>query len=100
MKNIEIKFSSKVWKYNGAKACWYFVSLSEDDSLQIKYHNIFRLRGWGSLPVIVKIGKTEWKTSIFPDSKKGCYILPIKAAIRKAENIAESDEIEVDLKVA
>lgn len=43
--------------------------------------------GWGSLPVTAVIGKTSWKTSIFPDKKIGAYLLPLKSEIRKKENI-------------
>ncbi|HEY4473963.1 MAG TPA: DUF1905 domain-containing protein [Candidatus Paceibacterota bacterium] len=32
---------------------------------------------------------TVWNTSIFPDKKSGSYLLPLKAKIRKAENIAD-----------
>ena len=39
--------------------------------------------GWGVIPVHVQIGKTEWKTSLFP--KDGLYIVPIKASVREAE---------------
>ena len=46
-------------------------------------------RGFGSIPVIVKLGKTEWKTSIFPDSKSGTFLLPLKAQVRKKEEVEE-----------
>ena len=36
------------------------------------------------IPASVRIGKTEWTTSLFP--KDGRYIVPIKASVRKAEN--------------
>ena len=31
--------------------------------------------------------------SIFPDSKSGTYILPLKAKVRKKENIYEGDTV-------
>lgn len=50
-------------------------------------------RGFGSLPVGVKIGRTEWRTSIFPDRKSGSYVFAIKADVRKKERIAVGDTI-------
>ncbi len=41
--------------------------------------------------------KSEWKTSLFP--KDGRYIVPIKASVRKAENLEEGDKVTVRLEV-
>jgi len=49
------------------------------------------------IPVDVRIGKTEWKTSLFP--KDGRYIVPLKASIRQAENLDECDQVTVRLLV-
>jgi hypothetical protein len=43
----------------------------------------------------VQIGATVWQTSLFPDSKNKSYVLPIKAAVRKAENIIEDQSVKV-----
>jgi hypothetical protein len=53
--------------------------------------------GWGMIPAQVRIGKTEWETSLWP--KDGSYIVPIKASVRKAEKLAEGDSVIVQLKV-
>lgn len=53
--------------------------------------------GWGMIPVNVWIGKTEWKTSLFP--KDGSYIVPIKASARKEENLEIGDEVTIRLEV-
>lgn len=47
--------------------------------------------GFGSLPVEVTVGKTVWKTSIFPESKDGAFLLLIKAEVRKKESIKAGD---------
>ena len=86
----QIKFRAKLWKYQG-KVAWYFFTIPYEESVLIKYHNAFRKKGWGSVPVLVKLGKSEWKTSVFPESKSGCYILPMKVEIRKTNNIKEED---------
>jgi hypothetical protein len=75
-------FRSKVWKYPGM-AGWRFLTLSKTTSATIRKQYRQQARGWGSLPVLVSIGTVEWKTSIFPDKKSACYLLPLKSAIRK-----------------
>lgn len=83
---------TKVRLYPGMGG-WHFVTLPKKQSTQIKTRFGPLKRGWGSLPVLVTIGKTNWKTSIFPDKKAGAYLLPLKADVRKKEKIAEGDAI-------
>lgn len=101
MKTLKIAFEAELWIYSSAKASWYFVTLPQEDSSKMKLWNALSMcgsgRGFGSIPIKAKIGETEWKTSIFPDSKKGSYILPIKAAVRKGENITKGDVVKVVL---
>ena len=49
--------------------------------------------GWGVIPVQVRIGDTEWETSLFP--KDGCYLVPLKDRVRRAEGLDEGDEVTV-----
>ncbi len=56
-------------------------------------------RGWGSLRVEVRIGATTWKTSVFPDKKSGTYILPVKADVRKKENIKAGQTTKLTVEV-
>ena len=53
--------------------------------------------GWGMIPVTARIGSTSWTTSLFP--KDGRYIVPIKASVRRAENIDEGDTVTVALDI-
>ena len=86
MFKLEYKTRAKVWLYPGAGG-WHFVTLPAKDSAAIKKAFGVAQRGWGSLPVIATVGKTSWKTSIFPYKKIGAYVLPLKADVRKKENI-------------
>jgi len=52
---------------------------------------------WGVIPIHVRISKTEWQTSLFP--KDDLYIVPIKASVRKAENLDEGDNVTICLEV-
>jgi Domain of unknown function (DUF1905) len=41
----------------------------------------------------VRVGGSEWLTSVFPDSKQQAYVLPIKKAVRVAEGIVPGDDV-------
>ena len=56
--------------------------------------------GFGSVKVEVAIGEVRWTTSLFPDSRTGGYVLPLKADIRRRAGIAAGDEATVPLKLA
>lgn len=89
-------FSAKLWVYKGY-AAWHFVTVPKKIGVAIKGETKGLKRGWGSVPVIVTIGKTEFKTSIFPDKVSGSYFLPVKASVRKSEDIEEGDMLTIVL---
>lgn len=86
------KMRAKVWLYPGI-AAWHMVTLPKNQSRKIKQLFAVAHRGWSSLPVIVKLEQTTWKTSIFFDKKAGAYLLPLKAEVRKKEHILAGDTI-------
>lgn len=94
----QFKMRARVWLYPGM-ASWHFVTLPKKQSEVIKETFGEMSRGWGSLPVVVTIGKTSWKTSIFPDKKVGAYLLPLKADVRKKEAIEDGDRISLLLEI-
>ena len=87
-------FKAIVWRWQG-KAAWYFLTVPSNLSIQIKGFDKVR-RGFGSIPVHANIGSSSWKTSIFPE-KKGTYLLPLKASIRKTEKIIEGTNVQVTI---
>ena len=93
---MNIEFSGKIWFWRGP-APWYFVTVPAKQCLDLKALSGFVTYGWGMIPASVRIGKTEWKTSLFP--KDGRYIVPIKASVRKVENLEEGDKVTVRLEV-
>lgn len=92
MHSLKLIVKTKVWIYEGP-APWYFVTIPKNESRKIKKKFGLFHRGWGSIPVKVKLGESTWKTSIFWE-KKGTYILPIKKEIRKNENVNNGDQKE------
>lgn len=91
------KVRSKVVLWPGEQGAWHFANVDKKQSAEIK--RIRQLadgkqkRGFGSIPVEVTLGKTKWKTSIFPDSRSGTYLLPLKAKVRFAEGIQDGDTV-------
>lgn len=49
--------------------------------------------------VQVTVGKTTWSTLVFPDTKQGSYVLPVKKVVRSAEGISQGDNVNVTLEV-
>lgn len=97
MKPLAYTLKAKVWIYPG-EAAWHFVTIQKQDADEIKMGYIWPRRGFGAIPVNVTVGRTCWKTSIFPE-KTGTYLLPLKREIRKKENIKEGDNITFILEV-
>lgn len=94
-----ITFNAKLWIYPGETAQWHFVSVPKIISQKLKKTYAHKKRGWGSLRVRAKIGKTTWNTSIFPDSKTDTFLLPVKSLVRKQEQIFHSDTVSVSLEI-
>lgn len=90
--------SAKVWLYPGM-AGWHFITLPKKTAEEINFYFAHVKRGWGSLPVLATIGKTTWKTSIFPDKKIGSYLLPLKAEVRKKESLHDGDTTTLSLEI-
>ncbi len=96
---MKYEFDATTWEYGG-QASWFFVTVPKDISVDIKEVAGPLKRGFGSVRVIAKIGITTWHTSIFPDSKTGCYFLPLKKEVRRAENIDSDSVFRVHLEIA
>ena len=88
--------NSKILVYPGMGG-WRFLILPKNRSKEIKAKYGANSRGWGSIPVSVRVGKTTWKTSIFPDKKSGTYLLPLKAKVRKSENISDESSVKFSI---
>lgn len=92
------EFAAPLWRYPAADG-WHFVSLPAEVSAEITDITAGARRGFGSVRVGVTIGATSWRTSIFPDSKTGVYLLPVKKAVRVAERLEVGDQIKAQLEI-
>ena len=91
-----IEFNGKIIFWKGP-APWFFVTVPAKQSRELKAISGLVTYGWGVIPVQVRIGKTEFQTSLFP--KDGLYLVPIKVSVRKAENLEKDDRVTVRLEV-
>jgi hypothetical protein len=96
-----VAFDAELWIWESRSAdTWVFVSVPVEVSDEIRDLAAGRLRrGFGSLRVEAAIGRSRWRTSIFPDTPRGCYRLGIKASVRKAErlNVGDIASVTVEL---
>ena len=90
MKTYQIK--GRVWRWPGQMG-WCFVSIDKKLTEELKKTGKKYIYGSGFIGIKAKIGKTEWETALFPYSKEGIYLLSIKGAVRKKEEILEGDTI-------
>ena len=85
MTSPRFTFTAPVWLHDGGS--WHFVAVPEDDADVIEEMFGADAGGFGSVRVEVTIGATVWRTSLFPDSKRKTYVLPIKKSVRLSEGL-------------
>jgi hypothetical protein len=93
---FQYQFSSKIWQVAEAGG-WYFVSLPKKLSEEIRTSFKTEEEGWGRLKATAQIANTTWQTAIWFDTKRNCYLLPIKADVRKKENLVIDKTVAVTL---
>jgi Domain of unknown function (DUF1905) len=92
-----------LWTSASAPASWHFLTIAGQPADDIHATAMMRRmeggpkRGWGSIKVRATIGDTSWDTSIFPDKERAGWLLPVKAAVRKAEGLVAGDEVNVTI---
>ncbi|WP_067498441.1 DUF1905 domain-containing protein [Actinoplanes sp. TFC3] len=95
-----IDFEAELWIWAARRAdTWTFVSLPADAAAEIRDRAAGLSRGFGSLRVEATIGTSIWRTSIFPDGARESYVLPVKRAIRAAQQVNPGDTIAVSVQV-
>lgn len=93
------KFSAKLWRHDG-NAAWHFMPLPVELSAQIRTLAGTMMNSFGSLRVTAAIGEETWKTSLFFDSKRKSFLLPVKAQVRRKAKVGHGDAVEVAIEIA
>jgi hypothetical protein len=93
---MSFEFDGEIWTWRGPSP-YYFVTVPEQQSSDLKAISGIVTYGWGMIPAEVRIGKTVWTTALFP--KDGLYIVPLKDMVRKAERLGEGDQVTVRLEI-
>ena len=96
MDDEAIPFDGVIFEWRGP-APFLFVAVPDAHIGAIRYAGLSLSYGWGVVPVVAEIGETRFATSLFP--RDGGYLVPVKAAVQKAERIGIGDRVEVALKV-
>jgi len=87
-----------IWKGSDAAGRWFFITVSEEQSAEIKAHAFGTPRGFGSVRGQATIDDVTWRTSVFPLNSGG-YLLPVKAEIRRKADLAAGDKVTVMLEL-
>lgn len=98
MNDTTHQLTASLWRWTGAAngGDWFFATVDGDTgealSATALMHRLEtgRRAGWGSVKIEVTVGETCWRTSAFPSKEQG-WIVPIKAAVRKAEGLIEGE---------
>ena len=94
---MELRFSGEVIYWRGP-APWHYVAVPKRQADEIAAVSSAVTYGWGCIPVTAQVGETSWETSLFP--KDGGYLVPVKTAVRKAEDIDLGDVVSLTLDIA
>ncbi len=99
---MEHTFTAELWLWDARRAdTWTFVTVPPEVTAAIEddADSLGPRGGFGSVKVQVRVGATMWRTSVFPDAESGCFVLPVKRAVRDAHGVGPGDELTVALEV-
>lgn len=97
-----ITHTGPLWRWTGGSGgSWHFLTIDGAAGEALSGTALMRrmertIGGFGSVKVKARIGDSAFATSVFPSKSEG-WILPIKASVRRAEDLAEGDTVTVAL---
>lgn len=98
-----LAFEASVEPHDGAGApgAWWFAALPREvaDEVTDRADLAGTSTAFGSVRVEAEVGRTAWATSLFPDARRGTYVLPVKAAVRRAEGLGDGAAARFRLRV-
>ncbi|MDQ4137467.1 MAG: DUF1905 domain-containing protein [Actinomycetota bacterium] len=84
---LTYEFRAPLWIWEVRRDLWTFVTLPDEATDELQARSETGGRGFGSVPVRARIGATSWRTSVFPQGGQGPYVLPVKRAVRDANDL-------------
>ena len=94
---MPFEFTSELYEW-AARDNWFFVDLPFPVSDAITAMPLVP-GGFGSVKVEVTVGHVTWRTSVFPDDKRGTFVLPIKKEVRARNSLVAGSAVEVSLEI-
>ena len=94
--SMEMEFAGELYYWRGPSP-YHFITVPEEVCVGLRAVSAVVTYGWGMIPVKVRIGDSEFETSLFP--KDGGYVLPIKDVVRKTEGLADGDTVAANLAI-
>ena len=92
----DMRFDAEIIAWRGPPP-YLFAVIPEAHVGEIRYAALSESYGWGVVPVVATIGRSEFATSLFP--RHGGYLLPIKVAVQRGEGVGLGDRIRVRMRV-
>ena len=91
------RFRAELWEHSPSEpGSWHFMAVPAGLAERLREEAGPR-RGFGSIPVRARIGDTGWRTSLFPDARRGTLLLPVKKQVRVAERLDPGGTYQVTL---
>jgi len=94
---VDTTFNAELFEWRGP-APFYWLALPPDVCDYVRAQARLATYGWGAIPVTVRIGGTEWETSLLP--RNGGYVLPVRKDVRAQELFGDGDTVTVAMTVA
>lgn len=96
--SVRVHFRAELRRWQSESA-WHFITVPKSVSRDIRLLSQGQRNAFSSLRVIAKIGETEWRTSVFADTKSDAFLLPVKADVRRRQKIGHGDKVSVTLEI-
>lgn len=93
---MEYVFTARVIEWRGPSP-YYYLPVPEEESADIREIAAMATYGWGVIPVVARIADVTFETSLFP--RDGGYLLPLKDAVRRPQQLGVGDEVSVEMDV-
>jgi hypothetical protein len=93
---VDLEISGEIWHWRGPSP-YHFVTVPDEAAAHLEAMASSVTYGWGMIPVSAQVGDTPFTTSLYP--KDGGYVVPLKDAVRRAEDLELGDSVTIRLHV-